>query len=234
MKFLRHASRTLASALAFVFVLAACGGEGGKAVDPIPTELAGVESAAEAGYDAALAPDRAKVTTAAQLAKTGWASYLARAAGDGAPAGALEAVRTALDALDSAVASNAPPLELARAFNRVSAPMARLYDVYKPPVPAALLDLDYLGREVRLDARAADFARATADLDTLTNQWTAVRASVVAAGGTTQASQMDGTLVQARRAITANDAAALEVAAVAEADAVDIIEGLFAQLDAPD
>ena len=43
--------------------------------------------------------------------------------------------------------ANAAPLVIARAFNAVSAPMARIYAVYKPPVPENLLDMDYLGRE---------------------------------------------------------------------------------------
>jgi hypothetical protein len=68
MKFHPHANRTLATALAFVFALAACGGGSEEAVDPIPTELAGVESAAESGFDAALKPDQAQVATAAQQA----------------------------------------------------------------------------------------------------------------------------------------------------------------------
>jgi hypothetical protein len=45
---------------------------------------------------------------------------------------------------------------------------------------------------------------------------------------------MDGTLSQARSAIAGNDPAALELAAAAEAEAVDVIEHLFAQRDAPD
>jgi hypothetical protein len=233
MKFLAQARRAFAMAL--VLVTTACGGGGGGAAeDPIPTELADVEAAAEEGFDAALKSDRAQALAAAQKATNRWATYGARATGDAVPADALDAVTAAITAVNSLAAANAPALDIARAFNRISAPMARLYAVYGPPVPVTLLDLDHLGREVLLDARAADLQRATTDLDALASQWTAFRARVVAARGTAQALQMDGTLTQARSAIAGNDPAALELAAVGEADAVDVIESLFARRDAPD
>ena len=219
--------------LALTLCLTACGGEK-KVEDPIPPELATVEAAAETGYDAALAADRARITAAANLANSGWADYSRRATTDGAPAVALAATTAALAQLSTLVSANAAPLVIARAFNAVSAPMARIYAVYKPPVPENLLDMDYLGRELRLEGRAADLPRATTNLDILTSQWTAFRGRVVAVGGTSQAVQMDSTLTRARSAIAANDLAALETAAIAQAEAVDAVEALFASLDAPD
>jgi hypothetical protein len=232
MKLLTRGSRALTLTLA-LFTTACGGGEGGAA-DPIPTELAAVETAAETGFDAALKADQPQIAAAANVATSNWATYGKRATADGVPPAAFDAVSAAITTVNSLIASNAPAPAIARAFNQISAPMARIYAVYKPPVPATLLDLDYLGREVRADARAADIARATADLDTLTSQWAMFRTSLVAAGGAAQASQMDGTLAHARTAIAANDAAGLELAAVSEADAVDVIERFFALLDASD
>ncbi len=219
--------------LAMTVMMTACGGEKGQE-DPIPPELATVESAAETGFDAALVADRVRISAAAGLASSGWADYSRRATTDGAPAAALASTSAALTQLAALVTANAAPLVIARAFNAVSAPMARLYAVYKPPVPENLLDMDYLGRELRLEARAADLPRATANLDALTSQWAAFRGRVVAVGGTNQAVQMDGTLARARTALTASDWAALETATVAQAEAVDAVEALFASLDAPD
>ena len=70
MKFLAQARRVLATTL--VLVATACGGGDGAAEDPIPTELADVEAAAEDGFAAALKPDRAQVFAAAQKAANGW------------------------------------------------------------------------------------------------------------------------------------------------------------------
>ena len=201
--------RLLALTLALTLLMTACGSEKGVD-DPIPPELATVESAAEAGFGAALAADRARITTAATLASSGWTDYSRRAAADAVPAGALASTTAAIAQLVTLVTANAAPLVIARAFNAVSAPMARIYAVYKPPVPENLLDMDYLGRELRLDARATDLPRATTNLDALTSQWTAFRGRVVAVGGTSQALQMDAALVQARTAIAASDVAALE------------------------
>ncbi len=223
-----------ALAAAVIFSLGACGGKK-PADDPIPPELAAVETAAETGFDAALKSDQTLMVTAAAAAASQWAVYAQRALQDGVPADALDAAAVAIAAAKTLLNTPSPaPLAVARAFNRISAPMSRIYDVYKPPVPAALLDLDYLGRELLLEARAADMPRATASLDTLAARWATIRANVVTVGGSAQATQMDGTLTRARSAIAANDAAALELAAVAQAEAVDLIEQLFASVDTSD
>jgi hypothetical protein len=223
----------LSLALAVAFGLVACGGKK-TANDPIPPELAAVETAAETGFDAALKADPVLVASSAATAASQWTAYALRATADGVPADALAAVAAAIAAAQTAAAGSTPPLAMARAFNRISAPMARIYEVYKPPVPSTLLDLDYLGRELHLDARAADMARVTASMEAVASRWTGFRPNVIAVGGSAQATQMDGTLTRARTAISANDFAALELAAVAQAEAVDVIEQLYASLDASD
>jgi hypothetical protein len=217
-------------------VVLGCGGEDDAPVDPIPTELAAVESAAEAGFDAALAGDRSAINVANTAIASHWANYRQQAPRDGVPADAVSAVDAGIaDALRLA-AANATAPALARAFNVISAPMARIYAVYHPPVPADLLDLDHLGRELIVDAREADFARAGTDLDHLLARWTAFRSVVIASGGATQATAMDRALAAARQAIAARDSAAVEAAAVTETDVVDEIETLFADRnrDPPD
>lgn len=231
MKPLTRASMALT--LVLTLLVTACGGKEG-AENPIPSDLATVESAAETGFDAALLANRAQMAAAANLASSTWDGYSKRAAADGVPSDAIASTAAAISSVTTLVTSSAPTLVIARAFNAVSAPMARIYAVYRPPVPENLLDMDYLGREIRLDARAADLQHASTNLDLLAGQWTAFRSRVVAVGGTTQAVQMDGALAQARTAIVAADAAALERAAVAQAEAVDAIEALFASLEAPD
>ena len=221
--------KVLVLGLAVACIAAACGGEAGETpVDPIPADLASVESAAESGFDAALAGDRTAVADAVNTAASHWSSYRGHGASDGVAADVLAAVDTAVANVNLLSAANATGPQLARAFDAISAPMARIYGVYKPPVPATLLDLDYLGRELIVDARVADLALATLDLDRLVARWAPFRSSVVAVGGDGQATAMDTTLANARRAIGARDVVALEVAGVAETDVVDMIEKLFA------
>lgn len=214
--------------LAVATLAVACGGGGEATPDPIPADLAAAESAAESGFDAGLAGDRAAATDAGRTTADRWARYRARGVSDGAPADALIAVDTAIADANRLAATNATGPQLARAFNAISAPMGRIYATYKPPVPASLLDLDYLGRELIVDARVADLALATTDLDRLVAQWAPFRSAVIAAGGGAQARAMDTGLADARNGITARDAAAVERAGVNATDAVDLIETLYA------
>jgi hypothetical protein len=212
---------------ALALALFACGG-GNEATDPIPPDLAAVESAAEGGFDAALAANAAEAALANTEVARSWALFRTRAAKDGVPASDVSRVDTAVASLGTAITAQAPALDIGRAFNGVSAPMASIYAVYKPAIPATLLDLDYLGRELMLDARRSDMAAATAHAQQLNAAWAALRAKVLAASGSTQATLMDNALAQVGSAITAADATRLEAAAVAETDAVDVVEQLFA------
>jgi hypothetical protein len=165
-------------------IAAACGGgEGETPTAPIPTEPAGVESAAKSGFNAALAGDRTVPADAGRAAANHWASYRRRGASDEVAADALVAVNGVIAGLDGASAVNATGRQLARAFNAISAPTARIHAVYKPPVPATPLDLDYLGRALIADACVADLVLASADLTRLTARWAPFRSSVVAIGG---------------------------------------------------
>ena len=196
--------------------------------DPIPADLARVESAAEAGFDAALAADPAQVAAAAAAAEQGWSRYRARAVRDGVPPEAVLAVDAALADTRRFIVANAPAPALARGFNGISAALARIYAIYKPPVPAPLLDLDQLGRALIVDARSADMPLASADLARLAERWASFRPHVLAAKGGRSAASMDTALARVRAAIEVSDAAALERAALAETELVDELEKLFA------
>jgi hypothetical protein len=198
------------------------------AAGPIPADLARVESAAEAGFDAALADQPAQLARAKATVTRSWATYRARALRDRVPADAVADADAAITDLTRLSAANATGPQHARAFSAISAPMGRIYAAYKPKVPAVLLDLDQLGRALIVDARGADMPLAAADLARLAECWAAFRARVVAAGGGRAVTSMDTALARARAAIEAADAAALERAAVAETDVVDVIEKLFA------
>jgi hypothetical protein len=78
-----------------------------------------------------------------------------------------------------------------------------------------------------VDARLADMALAGADLARLAARWATFRPRVLAAKAGRTAASMDATLARARAAIEARDAAALEQAALAETELVDVIEKLF-------
>src|SRR5262245_15404170 len=133
----------------------------------VPAELDAVEAGAEDTFDLALAGDIAGARASAGVLSDAWLVYLPMARRDEAPEAAITAVDTAVLSLPGVLAGSPDPAAAARAVNAVSLPMARLYDTYAPQVPSVVLDLDYLGREVVLDARVADFARAAAHVDAI-------------------------------------------------------------------
>lgn len=207
----------------------------GKPPPAVPADLEAVEAAAEHSFDQALAGELANAHDSSLTLGTAWDSFRPRAVQDGAPASALATIDEAIAALPAAVIPLARPAAAARAINRVSGPMSQLYAVYHPVVPVAVLDLDYLGREVLLDAADGDFAQAITHLDTIEATWSALSARVVASGGAAAADDLARSLEQARAATSQRDGALLTSAAQGELDAVDAVETVFAsKLDSGD
>jgi len=201
----------------------------------VPLDLSDIESKAEDAFDLALTGDVAAVRTHAVELSTRWDAYRAQATSDGVPSSAMSALDTAITQLTS-VASGSPSVqELAQAANAVSEPMPAFYDIYDPAVPSQVLALDYLGREVRLDAMAGDFARADMDVNEIDSLWQGLRAQVAAAGGGSEASSFDASIATERSAIESSDAQELDNAAIDQLELVDRVETVFANSgDQPD
>ncbi|MCA9552913.1 MAG: hypothetical protein KC933_22955, partial [Myxococcales bacterium] len=140
--------------------LAGCSSQS-PALSTVPSGLKDIESVAEDAYDKALAGDHAAVSADADSIDTAWNTFKTQAMTDGATAGLVASVDAAVSALKTVVTSTAGDLALARSANGVSAPMSGLFALYEDPVPPAVLELDYLGREVVLDARELRFGDAS-------------------------------------------------------------------------
>ena len=201
-----------------------------KTADPIPADLAMIESATEAAFDKALAGDVPAVQEQARQLSEAWTRYQPQASRDGVPASALQQLDAAVQGFVTAAANRSvSAIDAARAANAISAPLDEIYAVYKPPIPTQLLKLDYLGREVVLDAKQGDFRRASGDVDRLDSTWQSLRANVVSSGGGGTAGQMDASIAAQRTAIAGNNATNLEAAARQELEVVDSIEQIFAK-----
>lgn len=209
-------------------VALSCSACGTDAVpDPVPAALHSIEGGAEDAFDQALASNFVAVSSDASSIRSQWTVFRPEIVTAGLPEATALEVDAALDGLDAAVAAPVSPAAVARAANAVSAPMDVLFAVYGPPTPTAIMELDYLGRELLLDALSGDFARATSDFSALEAQWTATRASVTGAGGAAEATQFDVIADALRAAITSADATALEAHAREELNAVDALEAVF-------
>lgn len=223
-----HTRRPFASTLALsVLLLSAC--TDGDTGDPatFPDDLRQVEEVAEDAYDKALVGDFAAVAADAQDLDTHWQAYRGRAEDDGASPAELDAMDQAIAGLAEAAASPVDRPTVARAANAVSSGMDELFALYDPVVPADVLALDYLGREVVLDGMQLDFAAASSDTDLIDARWNGVRAAVLDAGGASEADEYAASIATLRDAIAAmNDTMLIDDANVG-LELVDAIEGVF-------
>lgn len=209
-----------------------CGGDDGEGPEPgagvVPDALLAVEGGAEDAFDHALADDLPAVSAEAVTISATWRTFRAEASSDGASAADLAAMDAAVAGLGTIVMTSTDRVTVARAANRISAPMDELFALYAPPLPTPVLALDYLGRELVLDGLGADFTGAAAHLDEVAATWGTVRPAVVAAGGVIEARDYDAAITAARAHVVAADGAALVIEANHGLDLVDAIEAVFA------
>ena len=206
------------------FLLTACSGS-----SAIPTPLAEIEGTAEHAYDQALASDYAGLSADASTLDSAWAGFRARAAADGGPTEVLVLMDEAIAGLASAAADqpNHTDLELARAANAISGPMDELFALYDDPVPAAVLALDYGGREVSIDALEDGLGDALADIGELESTWAGVKQQVLDTGADGEAASYDTSLATQADLATAGDAAGLLAESNHGLELVDAMEAVF-------
>jgi len=203
--------------------------------DEVPEELVQIEGAGEDAYDRALENDVGAVASDAEKLQSTWQSFRSEAISDGAREQDARALDLAIASLADAASGSPEPPALARAANGISAPMDELFRIYDPAVPADVLGLDYLGREVALDGMDRDLTRASADIDRIVDVWKALRPVVVDAGGSAEAGRYDASIAKERSAVEAADAKVLVDEANAQLELVDALERVFEDSgDAPD
>lgn len=154
-----------------------------------------------------------------------WLHAQERLAANGASQRDLARASASVEALDAALLARS---DLARPANAVTAALAPLFSLAGDRTPAAIHTLDYLGREITLDVRAADLRRAAIDARTLRATWDAVRPSVLArSGGPLAAARYERGVLALERAVSARDDRATTIAAKATLDGVDALEKTY-------
>jgi hypothetical protein len=203
------------------------GGDGEVAQDAkagIPKAVLDFEALAEDTYDKALSGDAGGVKAAAASMQSRWKKLrktVMRAGLKDASARSLDKSVARLASLSASTASN---LQLARAANAVTDTMDDIFALYHPKAPPELMTLDFLGRELVLDARTPDLHAGATHRQELQSEWAGVRPKVIKAGGEKEATGVDDALAAADRAIAQGDEAGLEKQAQAELELVDAIE----------
>lgn len=135
------------------------------------------------------AQSRAEAQLLKRLAHGKVAAELARAS---VPAVEIRELQARADRTAQLSAAGAPAVQVSLAANSVSQLMPDLYGRYQDPVPAAVLKLDYLDREIQLQSQAGRPAKARAAVSELAATWAKLRPAVLANGGTAVTRQYDG------------------------------------------
>lgn len=192
-----------------------------------PSALTRFEASLEDSFDLALANHvREPVRLAGRLtAEWDRCRALLIAGGLDSMGGAQQDI--ALRQLAGVAGKNPGSLELARAINGCSAHLDALFAPYHPREPSPLLRLDYLGRELDLDGRAADLLHARQTLAELGAFWSAFKPEVVRARGARVARLFDLALAAATGGVEHGDAATIRKAARRTLELVDRCERLF-------
>jgi hypothetical protein len=216
------------AALALLALLTAgCAARTGPGAAEVPKNLNSLESLAEDGFDMALAGDLDGLEAASDRLGALWPSLKDKAIDAGARETDIAGMDRAIAGLRRSLIDMAERPALARAANAVSLHMEELYGLYRPVFPPAVLTLDFLGREILLDAMTHDYPGATGHTDALMATWKGLRERVVGAGGTKAADYFDGRVAELRVAVEKKDGEALGRLATQVLDDVDILEAVF-------
>ena len=195
--------------------------------EPVPRSLGQVESGAEDAIDFARAGDRERVIKAARnLRRAAGGSAAADLRGAGAPQAEIALLQDRARRLER-LASRGDFLQVSLLANQVSALMPPLYARFKDPVPAAVLQLDYLDREAQLRSLAGDQRTVRAAVGVLSSTWAKLRAQVIDAGGEKVAASFTRHVRVMQRLARSSDRAALQKEAVAGLELVDQLEDAF-------
>jgi hypothetical protein len=192
----------------------------------VPSDLSAVEGAAEDGYDQALAGDREAFGTQATLIAHAWDSLRSVVEADGAPEQTLTLMDSSVASLATAATDAEGATVRARAANAVSGCMDDLFTLYNPQVPSELLELDYRGHEIILDALDVTLVGAITDVQVMDDFWGTLRGRVVRKDRDV-AEAFDQSLEDLRSARDSLDVQATQDAAGETLDQIDVLEGLF-------
>ena len=196
--------------------------------DPVPASLTEMESAAEDIIDFVLSHDRTSVVARAsslRAAATGPAAAALRRAG--VPSARVAQLKQRANRV-AQLARGGSFIDIALAANAVSQLMPDLYERFRDRVPAPILALDYLDREVQFRSVARQPEKVATAVTALARTWARLRREVVAAGGAKEAAAYQRHVVALQR-LDPGAGKQLQAEAVRGLELVDQLENVFAR-----
>jgi len=196
--------------------------------DPVPASLMETESAAEDIIDFVLSHDRGSLVTRASSLRAAAngpaAAALTRA---GVPSAKVAQLKRRAERVTQ-LARSGSFIDIALAANAVSQLMPDLYARFRDPIPAPILTLDYLDREVQFRSVARQPEKVAMAITALERTWMRLRREVIAAGGAKAAAAYQRHVVALRR-LGPRAGKELQAEAVNGLNLVDEIENVFAR-----
>jgi len=221
-------SRSRVVALAILaFLAAGCAAEVKTGPQEVPKELNGLEALSCDVFGFALKVDLEGLESASRRLAEQWSSVREIVIDDGASPKDVAGTDGAIARLRKVLDGRAERVPLARAANAVSLHLDELFGLYRPVVPAGMLALDFLGRELLLDGIQADFTSAAGHTDDLAATWGGLRDRVVGAGGASAAELFDGRVAELRGAVAKRDGEATGRIARQVVEEIDILKAVF-------
>lgn len=226
--------------IALVLSMVACGGSAEKEESEeaearaeaqesgggtVPQAVLSIEGEAEDAIDTVYQANWDKVRADAEAISTNWGELIASPASEGVTDSqrasmdeAIADLRNAVDAKDELLAR--------QAANDVSKVVVDVFDLFEFNIPSDIGRLDWMERQVIIDADRHDWPAVLTDLSQIRETFGRVRSNIVAAGGEGEVVEFDDSLNKQDRLAASEDGGIVEEANIA-LELVDNLERVY-------
>lgn len=192
----------------------------------VPNSLQTIEAAAEDIIDFAPSGRWDQIGGDVTDIANAWKSYQPQAGKDGASQEIQDAMKSAIEKLQTASVAKDAAVTM-QGSNDVSAAVVELFALYNPKVPPDIGRLDVLERQVILDIAAKDYSAAGTSLAKTKSVWEEVKPSVLEHDGKDVAAQFEASLATQESALSNRVDGALTNEAKNGLEIVDELEQLY-------
>ena len=190
-----------------------------------PAAVVAIEGDAEDAIDMVFAGNWGKVATDAESIADDWSEFVGSSEADGVTAAQRAAMEKAISDLKDAAAAE-DELAARQAANDVSKVIVDVFDLFDVKVPTDVGRLDWLERQVIIDADRDDWRAVEGDLAETRKTFDRVRGDVSAAGGDSEVRGYEASLDRQDDLAASEDVTIVDEANVA-LELVDELEQVY-------
>jgi hypothetical protein len=191
----------------------------------VPQPVLSIEGDAEDAIDMVFAGKWDRVAADAESISTDWTEFAASSEGSGVTDEQRREMDEATADL-SAAAQAEDELAARQAANDVSKVIVDVFDLFDFKIPSDVGRLDWLERQVIIDADRDDWEAIAVDIDQTRETFDRVKPDVVAEGGEEEARDFEASIVKQGELAAAHDRAIVDEANIA-LELVDALESVY-------